>query len=347
MTDGIPYAWKTGYFREAVWNTSTIVDTNGGAGSAGTRAFGRMGDDEATVHPTPEAMVQFGDVDVNKQEVDSGDVVKTHMETKSGMYTIGIQNGVLFQLVMGLSATVDDSPSAGYNTHTITPPAAIAGALPLLDSFTIHHDKIITGTDWSTQYTGCKVSKLELHCTREDGFLIAVVNWINGGSTTPAFQLAAAPTLPGAGTSAHNPDPFLFQNVTITYDSNDITKFVSGLRLEIIPGLDALNVDTENWPDEILEALRKDYSIYMDMVPYSDTIYDDLLATTNNKDLVIKLTRDATNDYIEITLSRCWVLKHELITPERGEPDIAEVKMKPEALSISVVDKLEGSDYGE
>jgi hypothetical protein len=340
--------WIDGFVRESTWGSTAI-----GASNVTAYKLGLLGDESPTTWETIATSL-YSPTAVNAQEVAAERLYKTRFNTTCAM-VVGMQNGVLLELVMGKSSTVDDSPSAGYNTHTITPPTAVAGVLPTLDSVTWQHEKKGSATDWATQILGAKVARLRLYADIDTkGYLLSDVSWLAKKPTDPGFVLDNAPALPATA----NTNVFELNNTTISYNSVDISEYVRGLEFEITPGIRQVfghtwtgGVYDGHWPNQFIEAFRKGYTLKLTVTPWADDVYDELITVTNTaaalKDGYIKFTRHSTQDYIQLNFTDLMVLEHPLTTPAQGEEELITTVMEPRALSITVVDQLEGSDYGE
>lgn len=334
--------FRDGYLRETTFGTSLIT-------TAGDTTYLWGAISQEAVHPSPRTTINYRATGLNAQEVPAGELWKGVFDL-SGMYAVGMQNGVLFEAVLGKSSTTDDSPGAGFNTHVITPPDDGS----LLSSFTIHHERTGTGTDWATQFLGCKIANLTITCGFEQKYLIGRVDWIAKKAEDPNLDgtnamLTNDPALPATANTA----PYSWNILTRTFDGNDIDG-LTYLELSINPDLMANFVHkwdsgtyVGRWADSFIEGSRKRYELTMQYHPDSDDLWDELVATGNTKDIVFKWARHATNDLIEITLSDVQLVHHEVKSPTPGDTLIEEVVCEPRAVSVSVVDKLEGSDYGE
>jgi len=280
---------------------------------------------------------------VNAYEVPAGSVWKTLFDNQ-GMYAVGLQNGILIEAAMGYSSTA----GAGPYTHTISAPTDGTGN----PSFTIQHEKTGTATAWSTQFTGCMVSDLTMTCGYEQKYLVARVGWMCKKAADPGFQLTADPALPATATET----PYTFGTLTRTWDYGGTPIALDGLvsmELQVLPDLEGIRahtwdtgVYTGQWLYKIIEGARKKYHLTMEMTPEQDDLWDELVSTTNTKDILFKWTK-STNDYIQVQCTDCMVTSHELVTPKVGEADIAEVTMEPRSLTWTVVDSIAGGAYGE
>lgn len=332
---GVYTQFKDGYARETVaYGTTAIANA-----AATTYLWGVIS--QKAVHPSPRTSILHRSPGVNAQEVPAGALWKKHFDL-SGRYTVGMQNAVLLQAVMGYSATT--GPVGSVYTHTIAPPTDGS----LLDSFTIQHERTGTATAWSVQFLGCKVAALGLYCSFEDRYLMARTDWVAQKATDPGFQLAADPILPATATTA----PYHFSNMTRTFDGNAMDGLTS-MELTISPDLRAIfthrwdtGVWTGDWLYQLIESPLKRYELTMDLSPDSDDMWDELVATGNTKDIVFTWTK-STNDYITATLTDCQFTSHEITTPEVGDSLIERVECVPRAISFSVKDTIPGAAYGE
>ena len=163
---GVYTAFRDSYAREASFGSAAVT-----AADDQTYYWGVMGKKQILPSPTTEIIYQ--DTPLSSQEVSAGNLWKS-VYSLMGNFTVGMQNGILIEAVMGKSSTAGEDPY----THTITTPTAVAGILPELSSFTLIHEKSGSATDWLTRYTGAKVAGLHLTCGFEQKYLIANVDWI-------------------------------------------------------------------------------------------------------------------------------------------------------------------------
>lgn len=335
---------KDGYALETTWGTSAIPNT-----ATQTYLFGLVGF-ETSEHPSPTTTINYPPTAVNTQEVAAGEPWKGP-EDLTGMYPVGVQNGILLWAVMGKSSTAGADPY----THTITKADATAGVLGLLPSFTLHHERTGTASDWASHYLGCKVARLLLHCSAARSFLIARVDWMAKSAEKAAFTMTNDPVLPPTASAS----PYLFGNMTRTIYTN-----VSPTSPETIDGLLEMELDinpvlsqlkTASWsagvydrsPTVFLEGERKLYELRLKYSPNTSTLWEELLATSNLKDIVFKWTRSA-NDYIEITCADCMIRDHTQNTPSEDDTTIVDtVLIEPRSVTIEVKDSIAGGFYGE
>ena len=309
--------------------------------------FGIVG--KKAIHPSPKTSLLYRATGVNAYEVPAGNVWKRFFDC-TGLYAIGMQNGVLLESAMGYSSTA--GPVGGVYTHTITAPTDGTGN----PSFTIQHEKTGTATAWSTQFTGCKVSDLTLTCGFEQKYLIARLGIMAKKATKVAFQMTNDPALPATATTSC----YTFGNLTRTWDYGGTPIALNGLiemELQIVPDLTAIRahtwdtgVYTGHWLYQMIEGARKKYSVTMELTPEMDDIWDELASTAaNTKEVLFKWTKSAS-DYIQVTCTDCTVIEHELITPETGDEDRSHVVFEPRSLSFEVKDTIAGNAggaYGE
>lgn len=337
---GVYKDFVDGYKLEAsnAYGTSVIT-----AAADVTYLFGAVS--QQSVHPSPTMEMIYGGTGIGAQEVAAGALWKGR-EVLTGLYGMGMQNAIPIWAAMGKSSTADDTPSAGLYTHTITPPTAVAGVLPLLPSFTIQHEMAGTATNWQVQFTGCKVASLTLLCGFENRILLCMMDWIAQKAVKGTFELDDAPVLPPTANKA----PYHFINTTRTWDYAGANVALDGLidmELTINPDVIPHYAGRDRNLKNVLEGPRKRYVLKLRYHQGSSAIWEELIATGNTKELYFKFTRHATDDYIAITLTDCQVIGHELMTPELDKPLIEEVTIEPRAVSITAVDKIAGSYYGE
>lgn len=258
----------------------------------------------------------------------------------TGMYPVGLQNGILLWAAMGKSSTGAGPPY----THTITAPDDGTQ----LRSFTIQHERTGTATAWATQFTGCKVIGLLLTCGMEQKYLIGRVDWIAQKAVDPSFVLDNDPTLPPTASQAS----YKFVGMTRTYNAAAIDG-LTYMELSISPDISAIFTPkwdtgtwTGQWLKELIESPRRKYHLTMHLSPDADDIWDSSAAQTVTDDIVFKWAKSA-NDYIQITCSDCPITYHELQTPEVGDELVDVVECEPRSLSIEVKDSIAGGYYGE
>lgn len=330
-------AFRDGYKRETTFGSSIIT-----AAADATYLWGVMS--QESVHPSPTTNIIYRATGVNAKEVPDTELWKGVFHL-SGMYGVILQNGILLQAAMGHSSTADAAP---LYTHTIAP--STAGAL--LPSFTIHHEKTGTGTDWATQFMGCKIGSLTLGINYDFPVLHARVDWLAAEAQDPNLggtnaMLTNDPALPATATKTHYP----WGGMARTFDGNDIDGLVS-MELSIGNGLipvfdntwDA-GTYTGRWAKSFIEAPRKEYRLVMQYHPDSDDMWDELIATGNTKNIVFKWSKSA-NDYIQATLTDCQLTGHESKSPKSGEILIEEVVCEPRQVSFEVKDTIAGDAAG-
>lgn len=332
--------FRDGYLREDDYGVS-LIDSADDV----TYSFGMIS--QNAVHPSPSTVIQYGVTAVGEQEV-SLDQVWKEMFDLSGMYPVGMKNGILLQAVMGGSSTVDEG--GGVYTHTIAPAAPVDGVIPPLPSFTIHHERLDYSPVWVTQFLGAKVSSLLLTCGMEQRYLIARADWLAQKPDSPiAFQLDDAPILP----PTKNIEPYHFRDFSMTFDGTPFTG-LNYMELSISP--DFTKEQPPAWSDEddylgqwltsLVESPRKKYSLSMDLLIQDSTFFLELLDLENTKDIVFTWTRGA-NDYIEATLSNCQFRAQEMYTPQIRTSHFERVICEPPSLSFEVQDGIAGGHYGE
>jgi len=331
---GVYTAFKDGYLIESsaaggTYGTSTI-----GAAGTQTYLFGVIS--QKAVHPSPRTTVSYRATGANYYEVPATYHWK-NMFDLTGMYPVGLQNGILLWAALGASSTA-------ASVHTIGTPTDGA----VLPSFTIQHERTGTATAWATQFTGCKVAGLTLTCSEEQKYLIGRVDWIAQKATDPGFTSTNDPILPPTATTA----PYKFTGMTRTYNTAAIDGLVS-MELSISPDLTAIRahkwdagVYTGQWLYDLIESPRRKYKLTMHITPDSGDMWDSGASTTLTDDIVFKWTKSA-NDYIQITCTDCPIIYHELQTPEVGDELVDVIECEPRSLAVSVKDSIAGGFYGE
>jgi hypothetical protein len=337
FVDGYLIEWTPD--QGGTYGTSTIV-------AAGTQTYlwGAIG--QEAVHPSPTMEMIYRATGVNTQEVEAGALWKGK-EVLIGAYGMVMQNAIPIWAVMGGHT---DTDAAGIYTHTIVPAATTGGAIELLPSFSIQHELAGDSTNWQVQFTGVKCQALSMLISWETKVLMASMDWIAKKATKGTFESTNAPVLPPTATET----PYHMSNMTRTWDYGDANTALDGLvewEFSIDPDLDALYAATWDGAtytgrnlNQILEGVRKNYNLRMVYHPESSAIWEELVSGSNTEDMYFKFTK-STNDYIELTLTDCWVLKHELKTPTIGEPLLAEVIIEPRQVSFTVKDTINGNPY--
>ena len=339
------YRFRDSYAREdptEPWGETAIVDAD-----ADSYVFGLIS--QNADHPTPVAHVDDAGVAVNEQEVADNDIYKDSFELL-GMYPLGLRNGIILQGVMGGSTTT----GAGPYTHTLAPAAAVDGVIPDLPSYTIQHERYGSSDPWSTQFLGVKISSLLLQCGWQSRFLAARVNWIAKKDDDVDFQMANTPALPATANDA----AYVFNNMVRTWDVDGTPLALSGLKhmeLSISPNFSEERGHTWNsvsgdydgdYITDLLESPMKAYDFKMIYMPTSSVIYKELKETGGTKKMQFQWTRSA-NDYIKLTLTDCYVRRHQLVTRVKGQPDLLEVNMRPRKVEFEIKDMIPGGAYGE
>ena len=328
--------FKDGYAIESsaaggTYGTSTII--------AATQTYLWGVVSQKAVHPSPRTSVIYRATGALAQEVPATYLWKRQFDL-TGMYAVGLQNGILLWAGMGKSTTA----GAGPYTHTIIAPDDGAQ----LPSFTIQHERTGTATDWASQFTGCKVANLTLTCGQESKYLIGRMDWIAQKAADPAFVLTNDPILPPTATIS----PYYFNGMTRTYNGASIDGLVD-MELTISPDLTPVFAHkwdagtwTGQWLHSLIEGTRKQYKLTLHLTPGSDDIWDDSVSQATTSDFVFKWTKSA-NDYIQITCTDCPIIYHELQTPEVGNTLIDVVECEPRSVTIEVKDMIAGGYYGE
>jgi hypothetical protein len=331
---GIYNQYRDGYARESTFGTTAIANA-----AATTYLWGVLS--EKVTHPNPKTKMIYRATGVNAQEVPDTYLWKSIFEL-TGMYAVGMQNGILLQAVMGYSSTA--GPVGGVYTHTISAPTDGSK----LDSFTIQHERTGTATNWAVQYLGCKIAGLVLDCNFEKKYLIAKVNWMAKKAIDPGFILNSSPSLPATANIA----PYHFGSMSRTFDGNSIDG-LTAMELGISPDLTPIFAHTWDagsytgqWLYDIIESPRKQYNLTMDVSPDSDDMWDELVSNGNTKNIVFTWTR-STNDYITATLTDCQFTSHEIITPKVGDALVERVECEPRSITFTAKDQIAGAQYGE
>jgi len=226
--------------------------------------------------------------------------------------------------------------STAASVHTVVPDATVS-----LPSITIQHDLTGTATDWGTQYSGCKVTQLELNCSSEGRYLWANVDWVAQAATKMGFISTNAPVLPTTATAT----PYLFTSMTATFDSNSFRDGLTDLQFIINPDLKVWKDGSRTIP-EPLDGDRMKYYLKFLHSPEDSTFWEEAAATGNTKDAVIKWTK-STNDYIELTISDLQVLYHEQKSPTTGKELSEEVICEARGVSFAIKDALADANYGD
>ena len=332
--------FRDGYARETTFKDGTTID------GAGDTAYLIGVISERSEWPSPTYEMVYPATGVNAREVAATLPSKSRASLR-GMLGFVVQNGIICELAMGKSSTVDAAP---LYTHTITP--TTDGSL--LPSIVIQHEEKGTATNEEYQFQGVKVDSLVLsHDAAGPNVLMAKVEIMAAYALDPGFALTTDPALPATA----NASPYM--SLTRTWDYGGTAISIDGLQKVEIAIINALEpqyahsydttVYTGRWPYMFKENPQKIYNITMLM--YKNTIerkiWDELVTASNTKEVLFKWTRSA-NDYIQVTATDCGVTVHPVVTPEVGEGDLIEVVLEPRALSIEVKDSITGVGfYGE
>lgn len=331
-------SFRDGYLRETTFGSSIIPNA-----ATQTYLWGAISQD--SVHPSPTTSLYYRAVGVNTREVDAATDITKLEEILTGMYGIIPQNGVFLEAAMGKSSTAGADPY----THTITPSSTAS----LLPSFTIQHEVTGSGTDWATQYLGCKINELVLIMDYRGRYLVAMLNWVAAEAVDPNLggtnaMLDDNPILPATATTP----AYYWGGFSRTFAAAAAP--LNGLKymeLSINSGLEpdfSARWDGATWKGrqawQFNEAPRKQYKLTMRLHPQSDDLWDELVATGNTDDIVFKWTKSA-NDYIQATLSDCVFISHEQKTMVKDEL-MVEVVCEPRAISFEVKDAIAGDAAG-
>jgi hypothetical protein len=316
---GVYTDWTDGYLLESAYGTSLIANTN-----TQTYSLGVFSED--AIHPTPECDIIYEGAGTTKQVADAG--AWKGPERLRGAYVIVLQNGILCYLALGSSSTA-------ASVHTITPTTT---SLP---SVTVQHDLTGTATDWGTQYKGVQVARLELNCAYDTQYLWANVDWVAQSAAKQAFISTNTPTLPATANSA----PYKFSQLTATFAGNSFRTNLKSVSFSMTPNFIHWTDGTRT-PPQPIEGDRFSYQLKFEHTPADTTFFDELVATGNTSDVVLKWTRSA-NDYIEITMTNCHINHAPQKSPKKGRSLIEEVWGEPEQVSIAIKDSVGVSHYGE
>ena len=327
--------FREGYLPEDTWGVSKVDDADDIM-----YLFGVLNQES---HP-PSRRRPLYDIgtDYDSRELDAiSDMWKGFSDFK-GTYGFRAQNGLLAWAGLGSTSTVDDSPSVGYYTHTITP----AMTLP---SYTLQYERTGTGTAWATQYVGCKADSITLYWdAQEIPYLFYRVDWFAKESERMAFTLNNSPELPPTANKNS------FKQLQRTYDSVNLP----GLRrVEIIIENGLFSEFAHTWSDldeyvggieSIIESPEVKYTVNLTYNP--DTIeykfWDEYAADDNDSTAIFKFIRDATYDYLKVTCLGCQVIDNPIAIPDPKTRSILDVvTFHPAKMSIEVVDQIAGGYY--
>lgn len=294
-------------------------------------------------HPSPITTTHSVHPAVNARETSS--MIKGPYELP-GRYTIRAQNAIPIWLALGGHSQT--GPVSSVYTHTITP-TTDGTAIP---SFTIHHERTDAGavaSDWTAQFLGCKVNDLMLyHDMKEAPFLMYRMDVLARKAQKAAYTLTNRPALPATA----NSDSYRSLTRTWDYGSSDLDldglvsmelKIPNVIFSEYIHHWTGTDYDG-HWPNALIETQLLNYELRLVYSPSGSDVWDELLATSNSKEMYFKWTRD-TDDYIAMTLTNCRVIEHDLIVPEVGTTLLETVLIHPESVSVSVKDKINGAPY--
>lgn len=327
---------RDGYAIEATEGTSVIT----AAGDA-TYLLGLMASKQEW--PSPEMRVRDFGVGVGDVEAAAGNVWIDNAECR-GMLGLILQNGIPLWYALGAASTGAGPPY----THTITPQQT-------LPTLTWQHEESGAGTTRQYQFPGCKVDSLvlthDLAAPPPQNVLMGKIEFMSYKPTKPGFSSTNDPALPATATTG----PYI--TLTRTYDYGGTPVALDGLQkvdITIANGVTPLygsrwdtGVYAGEWPYKLLENRMKEYQVDLAFHPSTieQTMWDDLVARTTTKDLYFKWTKSA-NDYIAVTLADCAIISH-TITSDPQALKVVHAKLKPRAVTVSVVDAIAGGAYGE
>ena len=108
---------------------------------------------------------------------------------------------------------------------------------------------------------------------------------------------------------------------------------------------------TGQWLQSIIESHLKSYQIRLKLHPSTveDDLWDEAIATSNTKTLLLKWTR-STNDYIQIQALDCQITRYDAKIPQAGDLLLDEIDIVPRSLSVEVKDSIAdaaGGIYGD
>ena len=328
-----------GYDHEANYGVSVIDD-------AGDAAFWLGVTPRVLELPYPKNVLFDPEPPAGSALSTSGAFAKTTIP--EGQIPIAPVDGVPFMLSMGASSTGAGPPF----THTIT--FGAPGHTP--KSISLYHEVSGTGgtlLSWLLKGMVVTDASLEIGVFDGEDILTMVLGYMGQQAVAAGFTLNTPPARRIAGSR-----PFTWGDLTngsgaYTYDGNPLT------------GLQRIGIRWET-SYRVLLAHRADGGVNLSHRPYTaislrakrplitlegefgdDTFLDDLIATSNTKDLVLKWHRGA-NDTLQIDALNCWPVEGPVSIGTPDDPARQRVILAPMGgYTVTVIDSLAGASYGE
>jgi hypothetical protein len=328
-----------GYARESTYGVSPIIDASGTAYKLGiTSTKLRLPDPVATLNRLPPSY----------DKPESQGHWKSAFKVAS-TFAVGLQDAVLIWFALGRSVTTGASPPY---THTLTCPTVSSGVMPELPSLTLHAENLGSGvTAFVRQFTGLKVAGMRLSCSYEQKYLIAEIDFLGSKAERKTFVLTNKPAL----IDPTKDKPFIWVNSTKKFDSTAIPG-IKGWKLEIDNGVEAVHDllvdgsgnDASQWASLMLDGAMKKYRIEAEFEVQDYSFWDELVSLVNNKTFEVEFTRVSGSNSLKFSAANCHVVEgpHDIPVP-KGENFMATVTMEPESLTVTAVDAIGKTYYGE
>jgi hypothetical protein len=332
-----------GYQRESTYGVSPITDASGTAYLLGITS-------QKINLPEPVASLQALPPGYDKPEIQGAFKSAFKVERSFG---VGLQDAILIWVAMGKSVSSGASPPY---THTITCPSVVSGVLPELPSLTLHSEHLGTGvTSFVRQFTGMKITSMELSCSEGQRSLIADISWIGAKAQRKTFALTNKPVL--IDSSLMGRMCYLWVNSTRKFNTVSLPQ-LTGWKLNIDNSIeairtlavDALGNDISQWPAFMVDGPVKKYELDLDFLVQDFDMWDEVVSLTNNKTFEVKFTRAATpENSMQITATNCWFVEPDYPIPDPKGKDnfLGHIRAVPESVTFTVKDTIHASYYGE
>lgn len=248
----------------------------------------------------------------------------------NGSFPLEVQNGRILYWAMGGYGV--SAPSGLVYTHSISGAATVPSWIAEID---------YGGTNAFRRYArGCKVNKLTIEGA-EGAEVRGTVNFINSRTDTTSNSLSSVTTV--------TTKPFMYYDGTFTYN-NDATFKITSFSWSVDNKLKPyFTVESTGQYCTFLTEQRREYELKVTLLLsdnsslYND-FYNDLIAGTN-RTAKIKLARDASTDYMELTATNCTVRSAPHNVPETGEAVEVDITLKPRTCTWSCKDTLAQYQY--
>jgi hypothetical protein len=226
--------------------------------------------------------------------------------------------------------------------------------MPELPSLTLHAENLGTGvSNFVRQFTGMKITRMELSCSFERKALQADIDWLGSKAERKSFVLSNKPHLIDSSETGRR--PYCWLSSTKKFNGAAIPG-IRGWKLEIDNGIEAIHQllvdasgnDVSQWASLLLDGAVRKYRVEAEFAVSDYAFYDELLSLVNNKTFEVEFTRAAGSNSLKLTATNCHVVEgpHDIPDP-KGENFIATVTMEPESLTATAVDSIHKSYYAE